>query len=705
MRSLPFIIFIFMPIVPVFAVKAVPAPVRVTEPDGRVLELVIRGDEFFRYMVASDGRTVVQGDDGYYYYASYTLSGVEVSDRRVVPGPASFYGERTMAVGVEAASAMRGRRLSMLSSSGMLPAGPASGRFAPGMPVRVIVIPVQFSDVRFSVDNPSAHFDAMLNSPSYSANGATGSAYDYFKANIPQLDFVFDVAPVVSLSRPMAYYGMNDKSIPQVIDYDVNLQKLVREACLKADPDVDFSEYDNDGDGLVDYVFFYFAGLNEAESGRENTIWPQTAVFGGDVFELDGKVFSMFGCSSELSGFEGNVPAGIGTFCHEFSHFLGLKDLYDVDYSVSGTANCLWGTLSLMDEGNYNNAGRTPPYFCAVDRELSGAISYLEPVLSPSYVLQPSFLASEVMRVDTDIPGEYFLIENRIDIGWDAYIGGRGLVVYHIDKSSAIVEGIRASVRWDVGLINTCAAHECADLVEAYRDAVDQSQVFFPGQGHVTEFSATSIPSFTDWQGNPMGFRIYGISYADNGCVTFGIEEDYTEKLLYPVSYNLDVYQREAYLKWECERSGVFDWGIMLENIERDSTVLSDTVSFMEYGFSSLEPKTDYRLGLYYIGEDANGDTLYADFTTMPLTSPYPYIFGIRNSYPVGSTVFPKVLNLGKDCVSLEWSLNGRPCDEGAVVLDVQGKNRIEARIGYSDGSFENITKYMDVGQPLEDPL
>ena len=142
---------------------------------------------------------------------------------------------------------------------------------------------------------------------------------------------------------------------------------------------------------------------------------------------IKGVRIGLVSCASELSGsdlgMEGSaIPAGIGTFCHEFGHFLGLTDLYDTDYGSGGMSSCLWGRLSLMDEGNYNNSGRTPPYFCAIDREQAGILTYEDAAAGTSVSLPPIHECGWAVRINTSTPGEYYLLEHRTESGWDAYI-------------------------------------------------------------------------------------------------------------------------------------------------------------------------------------------------------------------------------------------------------------------------------------------
>ena len=506
------------------------------------------------------------------------------------------------------------------------------------------------------------------------------------------------------MSRSYVYYGENDLSTPSVIKYDVRISEMVEEACSLVNNSVNFAQYDNDKDGNVDYIFLYFAGYNEAESGDENAIWPQTYNISSSGIRLDGVRLGLFACSSELAGSDLGmeaIPSGIGTFCHEFSHFLGLKDLYDTDHGSGGISNCLWGTLSIMDAGNYNNYGRTPPYYCAIDRELAGTAEYMEIKTGMTVSLETVNLNGTVIRIPTVTPGEYYLIENRQESGWDSYIGGSGMVIYHIDRSDNIVDGITASSRWKTGLINNYAQHECADLVEAMPDAGNIQQVFFPGQADIKEFSAAGAPAFIAWNGTPVGIRLTNISQ-NSGTVIFDILEDNTEILLSPLNCHIKAFQNKAIAEWDSGRPGTYSWSIIWKRTDIQSMAARDTSYVSRYTFNDLEPKAEYRCMIYHIGEHNNGDTVSLHFSTSALTSPYPYIVLDKRSYSPGDTLELALNNLTENLVSCTWSINGNRIMSDRYIFRTAGTYEIQAVIVYaSDGSSETIIRTLNVKEAV----
>jgi len=371
--------------------------------------------------------------------------------------------------------------------------------------LRALVILASFKDVPMT--NSSAQVKKLLN------EGAQ-SAAAYFKDQTGKtLEIV--VAGPVTLSSERAYYGTNDSETGS----DMHAGEMVAEACTAADEAVDFSKFDLNSDGNVDNVFIIFAGTGEHQEGGKHPeyIWPhQYSLKYSDyhTIELDGVTVDYYACSSELEYATASSTrlCGIGTFCHEFSHIIGLIDLYDTDYDKSGgLAAGVWGKTSIMDKGNYNNGSCTPPNYNAIEKEMLGLI-VPEEFKAGSYNMLP--IVSENAKTykisHPEDPDEYFLFECRTAQGWDKYIGGQGLLVYHIDKStkhsseSARYEkSITSAERWSVyDEVNCRPDYQCANLIEADSrsdiNPTDEqyaniSGVFFPQDGIYSIGGETTI--------------------------------------------------------------------------------------------------------------------------------------------------------------------------------------------------------------------
>jgi immune inhibitor A len=512
-----------------YAVKAYPGPIQITQPDGSVITIRKHGDEFLNWTTCG-GLLVKQGPDGFYYLAEFSAQGVvHASATRVQPG-LSLQGPSTVrppAVARERAQRFRqdfartfGSRTDVTRlAPGTTPAvkGPAQS-IATGEK-KFLVILAAFSDLAFNSANAQNDFFNLLNQDGYAENDATGSVWNYLYENSSgAFDPQFDVVGPVTLSRSFSYYGANDDEGKNIYE---RAREMVIEAIRIADQSfgVDFSPYDNDGDGTIDNVFIYFAGHNEAEGGGDNTIWPHAWNTYNESITVDGVTTSSYACTSELRAASGTSMAGIGTYCHEFGHVLGLPDFYDTDGDENGAARGL-GSFSLMSGGNYNNVGRTPPYLTIIERTLLGwrPDSFDELSEEGPYELGP-VSGNHAYANLTANDGEFFIYEYRQKTGWDANLPNSGLLIYHIDMSDNMVGDVSAVERWRTwNGINTYASHQCCDLVEAVypESAISfDNQIPFPGTKNNTSFTDTSSPAAVDFAGNLTG--VYLVNIADNG--------------------------------------------------------------------------------------------------------------------------------------------------------------------------------------------
>ena len=131
--------------------------------------------------------------------------------------------------------------------------------------------------------------------------------------------------------------------------------------------------------------------------------------------------------------------------CHEFSHCLGLPDLYDIS-SNQQNSNPNYGMFiwDIMDQGPYNSDGKIPPTYTGYERKFCGWLDYRE--LDPEKPCWVKGLKSlenggEVYQIKNPNDGnEYYLIENRYagtkwDRGLADYMGSTsagGLLITHI---------------------------------------------------------------------------------------------------------------------------------------------------------------------------------------------------------------------------------------------------------------------------------
>ena len=463
------------------AVPAYPRPVTVTQPDGSTVVIRLHGDENFNWITNEFGEYLERDGQGFLQKVS------EASvNARAAAAPYRF-AKRSISGPQRASSISLGER-------------------------KFLVVLIEFSDKGFTKSRED--FNNLVNQVGY--NG-TGSVYDYYTSQSQgKLQPVWDVLGPVKASGKMADYGGN------VGGGDKNPDGLLAEALRALDGQVDYKQYDNDGDGYVDNVFFFYAGYSEAEGGSSDCIWPHewSLQVNYSNMVLDGVRFDSYACSSELTGTKGSNITGIGACCHEFGHALGLPDFYDTNYNTNGQADYTPDTFSVMDSGCYNNNSQTPPNMSALERymlewmdepqALSEAGSYrLETIASNTAYMLPS-----------DVKGEYFIFETRDGTGWDRYINYympstpvQGLVVYHVDRSNNKVSGnVRASYLWNYNKINVYASHPCYRIIPA-RESYRHDRWVYPS-GSVKDY--TPEP----WSEKDLNVWLRDITYS-NGVTTF----------------------------------------------------------------------------------------------------------------------------------------------------------------------------------------
>ena len=395
----------FLCSVSAWAVMATPEPIVKTQADGTTVTLRLVGDEFHNYYTRMDGTPV-----------RLNKKGMWVNDATVAEEPQS------------ARKARRVAQEKNLSASFPLTGSPKS-----------LVILVNFTDLKFQYT--LGDFQRMLTESGYSSNGGVGSCRDYFIACSDSIfQPQFDCYGPVTVSRDYAYYGANSGE-----NHSIHAAQMIVEACnLVADMGVDMTQYDTNNDGRLDNVFVYFAGHNEAEGASSNTIWPHRSAVGGSE-RVDGKLIYDYACTSELRGSAGNGMCGIGTFCHEFGHVLGLPDYYDTGYN-----HYTVGSWDIMSSGNYNGNGKTPPSYSAGERFELGWSVPIQLKDAGSYTLEPSTNGKHKMYLiaatdhnlswSSASPNEYWLLENRQHVGWDApstSIPGTGMLIWHVDYNAS----------------------------------------------------------------------------------------------------------------------------------------------------------------------------------------------------------------------------------------------------------------------------
>lgn len=592
------------------AVPAKPGLIPVEQPDGTVINVRIHGDEYHHFYTSEDGYYLVRDNDQF-YYANVDANGRSVSsgikatpaasrtqqarqylstvDMNQVLGAMQRQAQareskmaRTMKLGTPAfmsnVSSDRQKGVGLFPGTHFPPMGEQKG----------LVILVEYKDVKMSLDDAKDYFTRMLNEPGFNDYGGTGSAVDFFtESSNGQFIPTFDVYGPVTLSKNRSYYGGNDW-----YGNDANPAEMVYEACNILDDQIDFTDYDRDGDGIVDNVFIFYAGRGEASGGSEDTVWPHAwnVEYGiGFQPEYDGVKVSRYACSNE---WESGRPDGVGTFVHEFSHVMGLPDLYATSYTSSFTP----GSWSCMDYGPYNNDGMTPPLYGAFERY---ALGWMEPmeIKDPVNAVLPAISSNKAGIVKAS-ENEFFLFENRQQTGWDAYLPGHGMLVWHVDYNESV---------WDSNRVNNTPSHQYVDIEEAdgTQSEYSRSGDAFPGTANKTSFSDSGTPNMKTWGGRGLNTPLTEIAEND-GVITFKAKGGRTEPLVGTEALEAIDWDDESFTAaWKPVEGASYAISVYTDDGNGQQFILNDKFvgDVTSYKVEGLEADTEY----YYYVKVSNG--------------------------------------------------------------------------------------------------
>ena len=460
-----------------------------------------------RSVTLADGTTVeltLHGDEHYSYYVDAKGNPCELANGRLVMlSPQQITEEWTARKqkNYDLANAQSSRRAS--SHRAGTPSSVTIGN------QRGLVILIQFKDVKFTTENAQKAYQDFFNKPGYNEGGMEGSVRDYFlKQSYGQLTIDFDVVGPYTALGNMEYYGkpVKDKD-GKVTEHEQNAPALIQEAVIAAANDVDYSNYDWDKDGVVDQVFVIYAGYAEAQGADENTIWPHEWVLAAKGKEViyNNCLVNTYGCSAELSGDGKNntgIMDGIGTACHEFSHCLGLPDMYDTTYS-GGYGMSFW---DLMSSGSYNDDSCTPAGYTSYERWFS---RWMEPTELTSFKritdMKPLIETPEAYIIYNKAnPNEYYLLENRQSISYDkGLFGSHGLLIIHVDYNEAA---------WTGNSINNSPDHQRLNIIPADNEFSNSIKGYqgdpWPGITGNTALTNYTTPAATLFNANVDGKKL-----------------------------------------------------------------------------------------------------------------------------------------------------------------------------------------------------
>ncbi|MCG9879332.1 MAG: M6 family metalloprotease domain-containing protein [Bacteroidia bacterium] len=409
-----------------------------SNPDGSSISMHVFGTEMLTYFETLTGYTLIENANGYMEYATLDAQGNMVGSGQIVRNN-EIPLFKDLKPHIRYSSEQIGKISANFFKENQVNGKKAGGKpFPPKGKRKVITLLIEYPDLRATI--PKSNFDSMMVKTNY--NG-TGSFRDYYlKASFGQLELNTDVFGWYMASNSYLNYARSNAN------YIGNVGELVKRAILAADSaGVDFSQYDNDGDGYADGIVVMHAGIGAEEQsapGANKHIWSHRFSLSNTVggVLVDGVVVDSYGIFPEKR-FNGGAysQVGIGVLSHEFGHLLDLPDLYSTQSNGSGAGN-----FANMAGGPWLNSEKTP---CMHDAWTRIAMGWVEPTVinaSGIYTIPKSLVDSNfTFKINTSAANEYFLLENRQRKGFDMFIPGRGLAIWHVNTTRARLLSVSSS--------------------------------------------------------------------------------------------------------------------------------------------------------------------------------------------------------------------------------------------------------------------
>ncbi len=440
-----------------WAAKAESIPVQVRQADGSVITVILRGDEHINWYTTLDGVLLVQGADNNYYIGKVEKSGKLIATQQLAHEALTrSQAERNLIakqdkdkffayvnkIAEESENAYDNSPLTrgpiVDSGYGGVPYFPHTGSPKP------LVILAEFQDTTFTIQDTKNVFTNYLMNEGHFTDSRYGQNQNYkgvrgyFKdCSYGKFTPEFDVVGPVKLPKAHDVYGAgNDR-----------MDLLLADACAAVDGMVDFTKYDANNDGIVDLVYVIYAGHSANTSGNKDTnIWPKSGTITISN-KFDGKSIRRYGVSNELNGSEKTSKNnkkinGIGLFCHEFSHTLGLPDIYAIDKKAKDQDDQGMEFWDLMDGGPSVSNGTIPPSYLAWEREVMGWMNIDElknnSTINNLKTIDNGGKAYKIVNPNNS--NEYIVLQSMQKGAWNQGWGdgtyGKGLLAYRVSYKS-----------------------------------------------------------------------------------------------------------------------------------------------------------------------------------------------------------------------------------------------------------------------------
>lgn len=498
----------------VFSIPAYPGLVKYTCPDGTQLYIRLRGDENFKWAVTEENYILLRDSIGDWCYAQIDNEGLlyaskwklsanlTTEDKSFIRNDSEIVIHKKQETNVKT---ILDNRRNVISSP------------FPNGKYKTLVILMQYKDLYFQ-KTKNEYYD-LFNKVGYNEDGAKGSVKDFYLENsYGKFDLTCDVIGPFTAKNNMEYYGGNNSK-----GNDIHPEELFLEALSLVSGEVDFADYDTDGDGILNNVHIIFAGYGEEAGATSDAIWSHEVRF-YEPIDIDGFKLNGYSCAPEFRGNSGKGISRIGVHCHEIGHSLGAMDFYDTDYNVDGEYLGT-GVWDLMAAGSWNEDGISPAHFNPYVKKTFGWVE-CETLTEGDTLIPSSFESNKIYCIKTEAEGDYFLLENRQQEGFSSSLPGSGLMIYHIlPQITELSSENKINTAFPQACYPVCAGsdYKIPEKNPTSYGNINSEMCPFPGKSFSLHFDQESVPAALAANGTKAKVYLRNIVQEENGDISFTV--------------------------------------------------------------------------------------------------------------------------------------------------------------------------------------